>query len=257
MRRACSCPATRTRSAPRSSATRLASIPSKSRGDVNQNIFPEFIELAGPFTPAERHLVKRRALGCDPATGAACAHRILATLAHRAYRRPVTAADLAPLNRVYAKAAGRGYTPVESLQFAIAAMLVSPNFLFRVEKDPPAGSIARVSDVELASRLSYFLWSSMPDAELLRLAATNRLHDPVVLRAQVTRMLADAKAEALPTASRPSTWHADAGGVTRDQIVSRGNAELRDAMKTESACSSRRVARQPADPDLIDGSTRF
>src|SRR5262249_28683216 len=165
----------------------LASIPLKSRGDVNLNIFPAFIELAGPFKPAERHLVKRKALVCNPATGAVCVHRILATLAHHAYRRPIAAADLAPLSRVYAKATARGYTSAESLQYAHVAMLVSPNFLFRVERNPSAGAIARVSDVELASRLSYFLWSSMPDDALLRLAEANRLHEPAILRAQVTR----------------------------------------------------------------------
>jgi hypothetical protein len=238
----------------------LASIPPKSRGDVNQNIFPEFIELAGPFKPAEKHLVKKRALVCDPATGAACAHRILDTLAHRAYRRPVTAADLAPLNRVYAKAAARGYTPAESLQFAIAAMLVSPNFLFRVEKDPPAGSIARVSDVELASRLSYFLWSSMPDDELLRLGATNRLHDPVVLRAQVTRMLADAKADALAD-SFAAQWLGTRtlDGVTRDQTkFPEWNPELRDAMKTETRLFFEAVLRDNRPiSDLIDGKYTF
>src|SRR5207247_9854866 len=113
---------------------------------------------------------------------------ILRTLARRAYRRPVAAADLAPLTRIYAKARTRGYKPAEGVQFAVAAMLVSPRFLFRVEKDPLPGTIAPVSDVELASRLSYFLWSSMPDEELLRLAERNRLHVPAVLSAQATRM---------------------------------------------------------------------
>ncbi|HEX6463447.1 MAG TPA: DUF1587 domain-containing protein, partial [Vicinamibacterales bacterium] len=138
----------------------LQSIPAKSRGDATQNIFPEFIDVAGPFKPAERHVVKKKALICDPATGAACAHRIIATVAHRAYRRPVAPADLAPLNRVYAAAAAHGYQPGESLKFAIAAILVSPNFLFRVEQDrmPEANGAYRLDDYEVASRLSYFLW---------------------------------------------------------------------------------------------------
>ena len=76
-------------------------------------------------------------------------------------------------------------------------MLVSPQFLFRIERDPGPGRIAQVTDVELASRLSYFLWSSMPDDELLRLGEANRLHLPEVLEAQVKRMIADPKAAAL------------------------------------------------------------
>ena len=238
----------------------LASIPLASRGDATKNIFPEFIELVGPFKPAERHVVKKKALVCDPATGTVCVQRILTTLAHGAYRRPVTSADLAPLSRVYAEAAARGYSPAESLQFAIAAMLVSPNFLFRVEKDPAAGTIARVSDVELASRLSYFLWSSMPDAELLRLAEADRLHEPAILRAQVTRMLTDAKAGALAdnfAAQWLGTRTLD--GVTRDQTkFPEWNAELRDAMKTETRLFFEAVVRdnRPVS-DFIDGKYTF
>jgi len=238
----------------------LASIPPKSRGDASQNIFPEFIEIAGPFKPAEHHVVKKKALVCDHAIGSTCVHRILATLAHRAYRRPVTAADLAPLSRIYAKAAAEGYTPSESLQFAIAAMLVSPNFLFRVEKDPPAGAIARVSDVELASRLSYFLWSSLPDDELLRLAESNRLHEPAVLHAQVTRMLGDARSDALAD-SFAAQWLGTRtlDGVTRDQSkFPEWNAELRDAMKTETRLFFEAVLRDNRPiSDFIDGKYTF
>src|SRR5262249_31524967 len=133
----------------------LKSIPQKSRGDAGQNIFPEFIDVAGPFKPAAPHAVKKKALACDPASGPACARRILRALARRAYRRPVTPADLAPIDRVYAKAIARGYTPAEGVQFAIAAMLVSPHFLFCVDDDPMACTIARVSDVELAPPLTY------------------------------------------------------------------------------------------------------
>ena len=238
----------------------LASIPAKSRGDVNLNIFPEFIDVAGPFKPAEAHTVKKMALVCDPASGAACTQRILRTLARRAYRRPVTPADLAPLNRVYTAASGRGYGPAESLQFAITAMLVSPHFLFRVEKDPLPGTIARVSDVELASRLSYFLWSSMPDEELLGLAEANRLHTPAVLSAQVTRMLADRKAAALAD-NFASQWLGTRtlDGVTRDQTkFPEWNAELRDAMRTETSLFFDAVLRgnRPIS-DFIDGRYTF
>jgi hypothetical protein len=240
--------------------TTLASIPVKSRGDVGQNIFPEFIEVAGPFKPAQPHVVRKAALICDPASGTLCAHRILASLARRAYRRPVTPADLAPLNRVYAKAAAKGYRPLERLQFAVAALLVSPNFLFRVEKNPLPGTIARVTDVELASRLSYFLWSSMPDEELLRLAEANRLHQPGVLSAQVTRMLADPKSLALAD-NFASQWLGTRtlDGVTRDQTkFPEWNADLREAMKTETRLFFDAVVRgnRPIS-DFIDGNYTF
>ena len=240
--------------------TSLASIPLTSRGDAGKNIFPEFIEVAGPFAPASPHAVAKQALVCDPTTGDVCVHRIIRTLARRAYRRPVAPADLAPLDRIYAKARATGYSRPEALQFAVAAMLVSPNFLFRVEKDPPAGAIARVTDVELASRLSYFVWSSMPDEELLRLAEANRLHVPSVLSAQVTRMLADRKSAALAdnfAAQWLGTRTLD--GVTRDRMkFPEWNAELRDAMKTETRLFFDAVLRENRPiSDFIDARYTF
>jgi Protein of unknown function (DUF1592)/Protein of unknown function (DUF1588)/Protein of unknown function (DUF1587)/Protein of unknown function (DUF1585)/Protein of unknown function (DUF1595)/Cytochrome C oxidase, cbb3-type, subunit III len=234
----------------------LKSIPVKSRTDVNQNIFPEFLDVAGPFRPDAPHAVKKAALVCDPASGQACVNRIIGTLARRAYRRPVTPADLAPLHRVYAKAIARGYKPAEGVQFTIASMLVSPHFLFRVEKDPLPGTIARVSGVELASRLSYFLWSSMPDEELLRLGETGRLRLPAVLSAQVTRMLADPKAGALAdtfAAQWLETRSLDA--VTRDQMkFPEWNNELRDAMRSETRLFFDAVMRENRPiSDFIDG----
>jgi len=205
--------------------------------------------------------VQTDALVCDPASGRACVTRILRTLARRAYRRPVTPADFAQLDRVYTKSIARGYPPVEGVQFAIASMLVSPHFLFRVEKDPlPAGSIARVSDVELASRLSYFLWSSMPDEELLRLADAGRLHLPSVLPAQVVRMLADAKSAALAdnfAAQWLETRSLDA--VTRDQMkFPEWNNDLRDAMRTETRLFFDAVLRENRPiSDFIDGRYTF
>ena len=220
----------------------LKTIPLKARTDVAKNIFPEFIDIAGPYKPAvgARSSTRRRS-SAIPKSGAPCVDRILRTLARRAYRRPVTPADVAPLQRVFDKASARGYAPLESLQFALAAMLVSPQFLFRIEHDPGPGVVARISDVELASRLSYFLWSSMPDEELLRLGEANRLHLPAVLDAQVKRMLADPKAGALAdnfAGQWLETRSLDA--VTRDQTqvprVERRAARTRCAPRP--ACSS-------------------
>jgi len=128
-----------------------------------------------------------------------CAKKILSTLAHRAYRRPVTEADLQDLLVVYK--AGRGEGGFEAgIETALERILVGPEFLFRVEQDPPkaaAGSVHRISDLDLASRLSFFLWSTIPDNQLLGLAERGRLKDPAVLEQQVRRMLRDPRSKAL------------------------------------------------------------
>jgi hypothetical protein len=137
-----------------------------------------------------------------PAEEAACAEQIFATLAKRAFRRPVDAEDLAAPMAFYNDARGRGGNFDRGIQAGLTRVLVSPAFLFRMERDPedvPAGGIHRVSDIELASRLSFFLWSSIPDDELLDLAIAERLRDPTVLEAQVRRMVADPRADALVT----------------------------------------------------------
>jgi mono/diheme cytochrome c family protein len=130
-----------------------------------------------------------------------CADRILTTLLRRAYRRNVTADDLQRVRRFYE--AGRAERDFDrGIQRALERVLVSPQFLFRIEQEPAGaapGSIYRVGDFELASRLSFFLWSSMPDDELLDAAAAGTLRQPEVLRHQVTRMLADPRSRSLVT----------------------------------------------------------
>jgi len=136
---------------------------------------------------------------CHPASKAeepGCARKILAGLSRRAYRRPVTDSDIEPLIELYQSAREKGDFEY-GIEKAIQAMLVSPDFLFRVEADPAAGAsrngVHRISDVELASRLSFFLWSSIPDDTLLALAEKSKLSDPTVLAQQVNRMLDDPK----------------------------------------------------------------
>ena len=128
-----------------------------------------------------------------------CAVRIISRLARRAYRRPVTQTDVQPLVQFYRTARdARGFE--EGIEVAVQRILTDPEFVFRAERDPEGvapGSVYRISDLELASRLSFFLWSSIPDDELLRLASEQRLHLPLVLNQQVTRMLLDPKSEAL------------------------------------------------------------
>jgi mono/diheme cytochrome c family protein len=165
---------------------------------------------AGPSGPASGNVLAsapqatgRRAGPPGPAASdageEACAKRILSTLARRAYRRPVTDADLAPLVEFYRDGRKKG-TFDTGIQLALRRLLASPTFVFRVEQDPAnvaKGTAYRISDIELASRLSFFLWSSIPDAPLLDAAVAGRLHEPAVLEAQVRRMLADRRANAI------------------------------------------------------------
>jgi len=162
------------------------------------------ISVAGPFkvqgpgTTASREKI----FICRPAAASdeqACAEKILSTLARRAYRRPVETDDVAPLLALYKEGAQRGGFEV-GIRLVLQRVLVSPQFIFRVERDPRdavPGSVHRVSDVELASRLSFFLWSSIPDEELLNIAERGELKDPAVLERQVRRMLNDPRSEAL------------------------------------------------------------
>jgi Protein of unknown function (DUF1592)/Protein of unknown function (DUF1588)/Protein of unknown function (DUF1587)/Protein of unknown function (DUF1585)/Protein of unknown function (DUF1595) len=139
---------------------------------------------------------------CKPASAGdeeACARRILSNLAHRAFRRPVADADLQDLMGFYETGRRAGNFD-DGIEFALQRILVDPEFLFRVERDPPqvaAGTAYRISDLELASRLSFFLWSSIPDNQLLDLAEHDKLSDPATLEQQVRRMLADPRSAAL------------------------------------------------------------
>ena len=165
------------------------------------------VTINGPFnrtgTPVEQP--SRKAIFiCQPTSSAdetTCAARIMANLARKAFRRPVGDADVAPLMSFFAS--GRQTGTFESgIESAITAMLSSAKFLYRTEP-PPAnakpGTIYRLSDLELASRLSFFLWSSIPDDELLSLAEKSKLSEAKTLEAQVRRMLADRRAKTLTT----------------------------------------------------------
>jgi hypothetical protein len=160
--------------------------------------------IGGPFKPTGPGDTpsRRRIFTCRPSasvTEAVCSRRIITTLARRAYRRPVTAADLQPLVEFYDRGRKSGDFDA-GISLAIRRMLIDPAFLFRAEIDPAGaapGSIARLNSVDLASRLSFFLWSSIPDDQLLAAGIDGTLNDPVVLERQVRRMLLDPKATAL------------------------------------------------------------
>jgi hypothetical protein len=156
------------------------------------------VEIAGPFNPtgSGNSPSRRRILICTPSGPAgeeACSTRILTALARRAYRRSVTAADVRPLVAFYREGRAEGSFD-QGIERALNRLLVSPEFLLRVEADPPRtppGTVYRITDTALASRLSFFLWNSIPDDELLTLAEQKRLNDPTVLDRQVRRMIAD------------------------------------------------------------------
>jgi hypothetical protein len=162
------------------------------------------LAISGPFsvTGSGDSPSRRAIFTCRPNSVAreqACARQILARFARRAYRRPVGDAERGPLMRFYADGRAKG-TFDTGIQRGLARILASPYFVFRVEQDRAgvaAGAPYRISDVELASRLSFFLWSSIPDEELLRAAEQGRLHEAEVLEQQLRRMLRDSRANAL------------------------------------------------------------
>jgi len=159
--------------------------------------------VGGPFNAqVPQDSPSRRLLFvCQPASSAAetpCATQILSRLARRAYRRPASTDDVETLLAFYKRARVAGNFD-EGIRAALERVLVSPDFLFRIEADPAKaapGEIYRISDIELASRLSFFLWSSIPDDQLLDLAIAGKLREPGVIDQQVSRMLADPRARA-------------------------------------------------------------
>ena len=172
--------------------------------DMNGVPIINFIQVTGPFaatgpgdTPS-----RRRIFVCTPAAereAVGCAKKVLTSLARRAYRRPPTDAEVDSLLGFYTAGRKRG-TFDTGIEEALALVLASPKFLFRAEPDPPqvaAGAIYPVSDLEMASRLSFFLWSTIPDDELVNVAAQGKLREPAVLDKQVRRMLADPRSKAL------------------------------------------------------------
>jgi hypothetical protein len=162
------------------------------------------VAIAGPFgqTAIGETPSRRRIFVCHDQTPA-CARQIVSTLARRAYRRPVNEADVAKPLSFFQDASREGGFE-SGVETALRALLASPDFLFRVEGADRAPSdnsprLQRVSDIDLASRLSFFLWSSVPDDELLDLASRGTLGEPAILEQQVTRLLRDARATALVT----------------------------------------------------------
>jgi len=203
------------------------------------NKYIESITFVGPYAPKTELPSRKKIFICDPTTGPVCVDKILTNVAHHAWRRPVTRAEVASLTKFVVLAKTNGQTAEQGIQLALQAMLVSPHFLFRIEHDPNPTDPNRVhpiSDIELANRLSYFLWSSMPDDELLTLAEAGKLHTPEMLDAQIKRMLADERSSAI-AANFAGQWLElrNLDVVKPDpQKFPDWSPELRDAMKTET-----------------------
>jgi len=165
------------------------------------------VTLEGPHEakPATNTASRLRIFSCRPATAReeeACARTIVSTLAKRAFRRPSNAADLKLLMPFYESGRKEGGTFDAGIEAALQRILADPEFIYRGEREPAnlqAGRAYRLTDLELASRLSFFLWSSIPDDELIDVAASGKLKDPAVLEQQVKRMLADPRSADLIT----------------------------------------------------------
>jgi mono/diheme cytochrome c family protein len=243
--------------------------------------------ISGPFRPAgvsdnayRQHLYVCRP-GATEATQRACARRTLQAVATRAYRRPATATDLSFIMPFYEEGRREGGFDA-GIRAALPRILTSPAFLFRAEADPaslPAGAAHPVSDLEFASRLSFFLWSSIPDDELRKVAVAGRLHEPTVLRRQVRRMLADPKAAAF-TANFSDQWlelrnlatvapdllgFPDWDGTLRDDLrretellfdsIARGNRSALELIDADYSFVNERIARYYGIPGIQ--GTRF
>ena len=168
----------------------------------NMNGIPQIdhVNVTGPYNPTGPGDTpsRRRIFVCRPTQASeetACARRILTNLARRAYRRPVTNTDVDPILALYDAGRKKGNFDA-GVEQGLRLILASPKFLFRTESAPASG-VGKVSDIELASRLSFFLWSSIPDEELLTAATKGTLSQPAALERQVKRMLADSKSRAL------------------------------------------------------------
>jgi hypothetical protein len=222
------------------------------------------VAITGPFnatSPGDTPS-RRRIFVCRPSTVSeegTCARKIVTALGRRAYRRALVDDEVETLMSFYQQGRNEGDFEI-GIQHALARILVAPGFLYRVEEEPKdvrPGATYRISDLELASRLSFFLWSSIPDDELLEAAAKGRLRDPMVLGQQVKRMLADARSEALTT-NFAGQWLylRELAGV---QTSAQGfNENLRQAFRRETEMLFSAIVREDRSVvDLIDADYTF
>ena len=225
------------------------------------------IIVSGPYNITGRGDTpsRERIFVCRPSNAAeeaACAHTVLARLARRAFRRTVTEADVKPLLEFYRSGRAEGDFDL-GIEKALTAMLVSPNFLFRVErdaKDSAPGSVYRIGDFALASRLSFFLWSSIPDDQLLDLAERGKLKDPAVLQQQVRRMLDDPKSQALVDNFAGQWLYLRKLQISRPDpdVFPEFDDSLRQAFRTETSLFFQNVMREDGSVlELLDANYTF
>jgi mono/diheme cytochrome c family protein len=226
------------------------------------------VTITGPVlgtTAMSDSASRRKILTCSPARPTdegICARTIISTLARGAYRRPITGEDLQPLLDSYREGASRGGFE-SGIELAIRSMLVSPDFLFRFESEPAgiaANAAFRVNDIDLASRLSFFLWSSIPDEELLRAAEKKTLQRPDVLQQQVRRMLADPRSKALVDNFAGQWLHIRnvAGHQPSPEFLFHYDDNLRKAFETETKLFFASIIRENRSVlDLLDADYTF
>jgi len=221
-----------------------------------------FVRIQGPFNAQrpEDSASRRKVFTCRPAAAApsgsesGCAKQILTTLARRAYRRPPTAQDLATLTTFFDEGR-KDATFDDGIELALRFLLTSPQFLVRAEGEPasaPPGQPYRITDLELASRLSFFLWSSVPDDELIGLASQGRLSQPRVLEQQVRRMIADPRSESLVSNFAQQWFYLRNLPATSPDGVFYPNwdDELRQSLKRESELFFESIVRE--DRNILD-----
>jgi Protein of unknown function (DUF1592)/Protein of unknown function (DUF1588)/Protein of unknown function (DUF1587)/Protein of unknown function (DUF1585)/Protein of unknown function (DUF1595) len=227
--------------------------------DMRRGLFVDYLDIVGPFNPSKARPASFQRIFICAETTPRCARTILTSLLQRAYRRPVTEAEITSKLALVTLAQREGDTFQEGIRLALQAILASPNFLFRIETDPKAQA-SPVSDIELASRLSYFLWASLPDPELMKVAKSGMLGRPPVLEAQVRRMLADPKAYNLI-----DNWAAqwlqlrNLGRTKPDPTrFPKVDDELLDAMRTETNLFIEAIIKEDRSIlDIIDAPFTF
>ena len=217
------------------------------------------VSIAGPFSPKGVSDTASRSalLRCEGTDQAGCARTVLQALARRAFRRPPAPDELDTLMAFYAKGrqSAQGQSHAAGMGDALERLLAGPEFLFRVEGEPAGvrpGTSYRINDWDLASRLSFFLWASIPDDELLSLAEQNKLHEPAILEQQVSRMLADARSRTLIT-SFATQWLSLRllGGVAPDlEQFPYFDENLRQAFRQETELFLESIFRE--DRSLLD-----
>jgi len=218
-----------------------------------------FVRIQGPFNaqrPADS-ASRRRIFTCRPAAAASeigCAQQILTTVTRRAYRRPPTAKEITTLMAFFGEGR-KGATFEDGIEYALRLVLASPQFLVRGEREPAAvrpGQPYRVADLELASRLSFFLWSSIPDDELITVASQGRLSQPAVLEQQISRMLKDPRSDALVTNfAQQLLYLRNLPATSPDGIFyPNWDDELRQAFKRESELFFESILRE--DRNVLD-----